>query len=43
MNPGKVPEELEDLTEIEEMLISQVFPVMSVYRLRGSNMGTMEM
>ena len=35
MDPGEVPDELQDLTEIEEMLIVQVFTVMSVYRLRG--------
>lgn len=39
MDPGDVPEELRDLTEIEEMLIAQVFPVMSVYRLRGGQLG----
>src|SRR5438128_901027 len=35
MNSGEVPDELRDLTEIEKMLIARVFPVMSVYRLRG--------
>ena len=35
MDPGEVPEELQGLTDIEEMLIAQVFTVMSVYRLRG--------
>src|SRR3989337_1278848 len=35
MDPGDVPEELKGLTEIEEMLIAQVFTVMSVYQLRG--------
>jgi hypothetical protein len=30
-NPGKVPEELQELTDIEEMLIAQVFTVMSFY------------
>ncbi|PKK50045.1 hypothetical protein RhiirC2_803409, partial [Rhizophagus irregularis] len=35
MDPGEVPDKLCDLTEIEEMLVTQVFPVMSVYRLRG--------
>ncbi|CAG8815554.1 7212_t:CDS:1, partial [Gigaspora rosea] len=35
IDPGKVPEELQKLTEIEEMLIAQVFPIMIVYRLRG--------
>lgn len=37
MDPGEVPEELQDLTEIEEMLISKVFTVISVYRLRSSD------
>ena len=31
MNPGDVLKELKGLTEIEEMLIAQVFMVMSVY------------
>ncbi|GBB96110.1 hypothetical protein RclHR1_26870001 [Rhizophagus clarus] len=35
MDPGDVPEELQGLTEIKEMLIAQVFMVMSVYRLQG--------
>jgi len=39
MDPGEVPEELRDLTEIEEMLIAQVFTVVSVYRLRGGQHG----
>ncbi|RGB24563.1 hypothetical protein C1646_772914 [Rhizophagus diaphanus] len=39
MDLGEVPEELQDLTEIEEMLIARVFTVMSVYRLRGGQYG----
>jgi len=39
MDPGEVPEELKELSEIEEMLIAQVFVVMSVYRLRGGQNG----
>ncbi|CAG8802972.1 2782_t:CDS:2, partial [Cetraspora pellucida] len=39
MDPGEVPEELKDPTEIEEMLISQVFTVMSVYRLHRGQYG----
>ncbi|CAB4416219.1 unnamed protein product [Rhizophagus irregularis] len=35
MDPGEVPDELQGLTDIEEMLIAQVFTVMSVYQLRG--------
>ena len=27
MDPGEVPEELQDLTEIEEMLISKIFNI----------------
>ncbi|CAG8728485.1 25638_t:CDS:1 [Dentiscutata erythropus] len=33
MDPGNVPEELQGLTEIEEMLIAQIFPVILVYCL----------
>ena len=35
MDPGDVPEDLQGLTEIEQMLISRIFPVISVYCLRG--------
>lgn len=35
MDPGEVPEQLQGLTEIEEMLIAQIFPIISVYCLRG--------
>ncbi|CAG8721900.1 10501_t:CDS:2, partial [Racocetra fulgida] len=38
-HPGDVPEELQGLTKIEEMLIAQVFPVMVVYRLCGGQHG----
>ena len=31
MNPGKVPAELKSLTQIEEMLIARVLPMMRVY------------
>ena len=34
-----VLDELKGLTEIEEMLIAQVFTVMTVYRLRGGQTG----
>ncbi|CAG8622461.1 21469_t:CDS:2 [Cetraspora pellucida] len=37
MDPGDVPEELQGLTEIEKMLIAQIFSVVSVYRLRGGH------
>ncbi|CAG8615853.1 14656_t:CDS:2, partial [Cetraspora pellucida] len=33
MDPKEVPQELKNLTSIEEMLIAQVFPVISVYNL----------
>jgi len=33
MDLDKVLDELQDLTEIEEMLIARVFSVISVYRL----------
>jgi len=39
MDPGAVPEALQDLTTVEQMLIARVAPVMSVMRLsvyRGS-------
>ncbi|CAG8598033.1 15848_t:CDS:1, partial [Racocetra fulgida] len=39
MDPGNVPEELQRLIEIKEMLIAQVFPVIVVYRLRGEQYG----
>jgi len=39
MDPGDVPNKLEGLTEIEEMLIAQVFTVMTVYRLKGRQTG----
>ncbi len=39
MYPGEVPDELKELSEIEEMLIAQVCAVMSVYRLRGGQLG----
>jgi hypothetical protein len=35
MNPSEVPEELQGLTEIEEMLIAQIFPIVTVYCLHG--------
>src|SRR3954454_17172915 len=35
MNSGEVPEELQGLFEIKEMLIARVFSVMLVYTLRG--------
>jgi hypothetical protein len=35
MDPGEVPEELQGLTQVEEMLIAQIFLIISVYCLRG--------
>ena len=35
MDPGEVPEELQGLTQVEEMLIVQIFLIVSVYCLRG--------
>ncbi|CAG8759770.1 45000_t:CDS:2 [Gigaspora margarita] len=37
--PGEVPEELQELTKIEEMFIAQVFPIMVVYRLQEGQHG----
>ena len=39
MDPRDIPEELQDLTEIEEMLIARAFTVMSIYRLCGGQYG----
>ena len=39
MDPDEVPEVMKGLTEIEEMLIVQVFTVMTVYRLKGGQNG----
>ncbi len=35
MDLGKISDELQDLIEIEKILIVQIFPVISVYRLYG--------
>src|SRR5256885_14183842 len=35
MDPRDVLDELKGLTDIKEMLIAQVFTVMTIYRLRG--------
>ncbi|CAG8785106.1 10983_t:CDS:2, partial [Gigaspora rosea] len=39
MDPGEVSKKLQELTEIEKMLIVQVFAVMVVYRLREGQHG----
>ncbi|CAG8791697.1 23660_t:CDS:2, partial [Gigaspora margarita] len=35
MDPDEILKELKDLTNIKEMLIAQVFPIISVYNLHG--------
>ena len=35
MDPGVVPDELKDLTYIEQMLIAQIHPVVSLYKIQG--------
>ena len=39
MDPGTVPEQLRGLTQVEEMLISRVCPIMIVYRKHGGQRG----
>ena len=39
MAPGSVPAELQGLSEVEELLIVQVFPIMSIYRKHGGQRG----
>lgn len=39
MDPGKVPPSLEGLSQIEEMLIARVCPIMCVFRLKGGQRG----
>lgn len=39
MDPGVVPDELKNLTYIEEMLIAMIHPVVSIYRLKGGQYG----
>ena len=39
MDPGIVPEQLRGLTQVEEMLISTVCPIMRVYRKHGGRRG----
>ena len=39
MDPGVVPIEFRGLTQVEEMLISAVMPLMSVYRLPHGQYG----
>jgi hypothetical protein len=39
MDPGIVPEQLRGLTQVEEMLISRICPIMQVYRKHGGQRG----
>jgi hypothetical protein len=39
MDPETVPEQLRGLTQVEEMLISRVCPIMRVYRKHGGQRG----
>ena len=39
MDPGSVPAELQGLSEVEELLIAQAFPIMSIYRKHGGQRG----
>ena len=39
MHPGSVPECLQNLTQVEEMLIARVSPIMYVYRKHGGQRG----
>ncbi|KAK3931974.1 ATP-dependent DNA helicase, partial [Frankliniella fusca] len=39
MDPGEVPEELKDLTFIEEQLIARVHPLISAFKLKGLQYG----
>ena len=36
MNPGSVPEELLDLSYIEQMLIARIHPIITIYRIQGN-------
>lgn len=39
MDPGPIPLELTDLTYIEQMLIAEVHPFVSFYKIRGAQYG----
>ena len=39
MDPGIVPQQLKDLTQVEEMLISRICPIMRIYRKHGGQRG----
>ena len=36
MDPGEIPEELQNLTDIEQLLIAQVHPIISLWKIRGA-------
>ena len=40
MDPRSVPAELQGLSEVEELLISRAFPIMSIYRKHGGHADT---
>ena len=41
MDPGRVPAELQGLSEVEELLISRAFPIMSIFTVNtGVNTDT---
>ena len=39
MDPGEVPDELSDLTDIEKLVIAQAHPVISLYQIKGAQYG----
>ena len=39
MGPGIVPEQLKGLTQVEEMMISRVYPIVRIYRKHGGQRG----
>ena len=39
MDSGSIPAELQGLSEMEELLIVRVFPIMSIYRKHGGQGG----
>src|SRR5579863_8581669 len=38
MDPGPIPEELQNLSPLEELLIAMVHPVITVYKTKGSQL-----
>ena len=35
MNPGDVPDEWKCLTDVEAMLIAQIYPIVTIHRHKG--------